>query len=135
MELNEYADKAMSFRPKSAHGYYALFNLAAQAGALHSLYAQSWREGRQDDHEDKAKDIIGEVLWVATALASDYGWTLEEIAEHNVAILTAYAADRKDAFEHDHTEHVNAYLIEDEQRRKDGRHQADVAEKSSEIGS
>ena len=36
---------------------------------------------------EKLKDELGDSLWYHSALASDYDWTLQEIAQHNIEKL------------------------------------------------
>jgi NTP pyrophosphatase (non-canonical NTP hydrolase) len=88
MKLNEYQDKAMSFRLPSAGAQYALLNLAGEVGELHSLVAKSIRDGAKGGHAENVKKELGDILWCVSAVAQDAGFTLEEVAEGNIDKLT-----------------------------------------------
>lgn len=91
MHLNEYMHQALAFRLPSASFNYALMNLAGEVGELMSLEAKGLRDGFKSDYHRNAKKELGDILWCLTAVASDYGFSLEDVAAGNIEKLT----DRK----------------------------------------
>lgn len=87
MHLNEYMHGALSFRLPSATALYALMNLSGEVGELMSLEAKAIRDGAKSDYLHQAKKELGDILWCLTAVASDYGFTLEDIAIGNIEKL------------------------------------------------
>lgn len=65
-----------------------LFGLADQAGQVLGNVKKELL-GRDDDKE--MPERLGDVLWHITALASWYGYSLEEIAEYNVEKVNGIA--------------------------------------------
>ena len=88
MKLNDYQAEAMSFRLPSATPDYALFNLSGEVGELHSLIAKVIRDGAKFDFELQVKKELGDILWCLTAVAMDYGYTLEDVAQSNINKLS-----------------------------------------------
>lgn len=89
MNLNEYANEAMSFRLHSATHEYAILNLAGEVGELLSKEAKLIRDlGDFDAHKDAVLKELGDILWCLTAVASDYGFTLEDVAKENIEKLS-----------------------------------------------
>lgn len=88
MKLNDYQAEAMSFRLPSATPDYALFNLSGEVGELHSLIAKVIRDGAKFDFELQVKKELGDVLWCLAAVAMDYGYTLEDVAQSNINKLS-----------------------------------------------
>jgi len=82
--MNDYQDKAMSYRLESATTMYALLNLSGEVGELHSLLAKRIRDGQPANFDDLLAKELGDVLWTLTAITQDYGWTLSDIAEMNI---------------------------------------------------
>jgi NTP pyrophosphatase (non-canonical NTP hydrolase) len=94
MHLNEYMHDAMSFRLPTAGMEYALLNLPGEVGELLSLEAKLIRDGgNMDTHKDLVKKELGDILWCLTAVAKDYGFTLEDIAKGNIQKLTSRKAN------------------------------------------
>ncbi len=88
MKLNDYQAEAMIFRLPSATPDYALFNLSGEVGELHSLIAKAIRDGAKFDFELQVKKELGDILWCLTAIAMDYGYTLEDVAQSNINKLS-----------------------------------------------
>lgn len=88
MKLNDYQAEAMGFRLPSATPDYALFNLSGEVGELHSLIAKAIRDGAKFDFELQVKKELGDILWCLTAVAMDYGYTLEDVAQSNINKLS-----------------------------------------------
>lgn len=84
MRLNDYQAEAMGFRLPSATPEYALFNLSGEVGELHSLIAKAIRDGAKYEFEMNVKKELGDILWCLSAVAADYGWTLEDVAASNI---------------------------------------------------
>lgn len=88
MKMNDYQAEAMSFRLPSANDVYALLGLSGEVGELHSLMAKAVRDGPKVDIQQNIKKELGDVLWFVAAIAADNGWTLEDIANSNIAKLS-----------------------------------------------
>ena len=89
MKLNEYQDNAMTTRLPSAGLEYALFGLGGEVGEVYSLLAKLYRDGTTDEAAvlENIKKELGDILWFIAAIAKDYGFTLEDVAEVNLAKL------------------------------------------------
>ena len=85
MELNQYQYEAMKTRLSTANANYALYNLSGEVGELHSLVAKFIRDGKLD--MDLVKKELGDILWCLAAVVLDYGFTLDDVAEANLAKL------------------------------------------------
>jgi NTP pyrophosphatase (non-canonical NTP hydrolase) len=91
MELNEYAEKARKTDFKtSIHGndwlYYAL-GLVGETGEIAEKIKKAYRDNNgQIDKELMIKEL-GDVLWYTTLLSEHLGFTIEEVAETNIAKL------------------------------------------------
>ncbi len=92
MEINQYQQKAMV---NKVYGYgstiiYPALGLGNEAGEVQGKIKKVLRDndGNFDD-ENRAKiaDECGDVLWYLAALADDLGYTLQQIAEMNIAKL------------------------------------------------
>ena len=91
MKLNQYQESAMEFRLPTAGSHYALLNLTGEVGELNSLLAKSIRDGVQEDFSEQVKKELGDILWMLTAVATDHGTSLEEVAEGNLRKLGSRA--------------------------------------------
>ena len=90
MHLNEYMHQAMGFRLPTANLDYALFNLAGEVGELLSKEAKLIRDGgNSEEHIGGVAKELGDVLWCVAAIAQNYGFTLENIAQMNLDKLTS----------------------------------------------
>lgn len=80
----------MSYRLPSATPEYALLNLAGEVGELLSKEAKLIRDGAQhwEIFREEAKKELGDILWCLTAIAKDYGYSLEEVARCNLDKLS-----------------------------------------------
>lgn len=85
--LNDYQAQAMSVRLPSANELYAKYGLVGEIGELFSFLAKSIRDGMTMEHEQYIKKELGDALWFIAAIASDHGWTLEDVANSNIAKL------------------------------------------------
>ena len=88
MRLNDYQAEAMGFRLPSATPEYALINLSGEVGELHSLIAKAIRDGAKYEFEMNVKKELADILWCLSAVAADYGWTLEDVAVSNINKLS-----------------------------------------------
>lgn len=84
MTLNDYQIDAMGVRLPSASPEYALQGLVGEVGELLSLTAKAIRDGKKLDHELMIKKELGDILWMLAAIATDNGYTLDEIARSNL---------------------------------------------------
>lgn len=90
--LNVYQAEVESVRLPSATPDYALLGLCGEVGEIYSLVAKAVRDGRKFDHDQNVKKELGDVLWFIAAIATDHGFTLEDVARSNILKLI----DRKD---------------------------------------
>lgn len=96
MTLTEYQRAAMQFRLPEATPEYIRYNLAGEVGELLSLEAKLIRDGLPEvegyvDYEGYIQNVtkeLGDILWHVAAIAVDYGFTLDQIAELNLNKLT-----------------------------------------------
>lgn len=94
MNFNEYQDKALSFRLKSADEQYALLNLAGEVGELMSHEAKMIRDGGNIGlHLENVKKELGDILWCVSAIARDNGFDLDEVAQGNIDKLSRRKAN------------------------------------------
>lgn len=85
MEFNDYQDKVLQFRTKTADEMYAVIGLSGEVGELHSVIAKAIRDGVKDEaeFEKNVKKELGDILWFIAAIADDFDASLEEIAQGN----------------------------------------------------
>lgn len=90
LTLDGYQMQAMRTSNKElspdAHLMNGLLGLAGETGECCDLAKKCfYQDGR--DIRDNLKDELGDVLWYVAEAATAMGWTLEEIARHNVEKL------------------------------------------------
>lgn len=90
MELNEYQDRAMRTAIyKTLPVVYPALGLAGEAGEVADKVKKTIRDKGGDFTDETVRTEIakelGDVMWYLAALARDLGYTLEEIAEMNLA--------------------------------------------------
>lgn len=78
----------MGFRLESASATYAIVGLAAEVGELMSLEAKEIRDWTPADPVLVKKEL-GDILWFVAAIATDYGFGLDEIAQVNLDKLNS----------------------------------------------
>lgn len=94
MTLNEYQTEAMR---NKIYGYgdaiiYPALGLGNEAGEVQGKIKKVLRDngGEFDEHAKfTIAEEIGDVLWYMSALAEDLGYTLDTIAQINIAKLTS----------------------------------------------
>lgn len=96
MTLNEYQELAQRTSKKDLspddHLFNAMFGLAGETGECCDLVKKCFfQDGR--DIREKLKDELSDVMWYVAEAASAMGWTLDEIAAHNVEKLKARYPD------------------------------------------
>ena len=96
MTLNEYMELAQRTSNKNLstddHLFNAMLGLAGETGECCDLVKKCFfQDGR--DIREKLKDELGDCLWYVVEGAVAMGWTLEEIAQHNVDKLRARYPD------------------------------------------
>lgn len=90
MNLDLYQTEAMTFRLPTADREYALLNLFAEAGEVAGKAAKHRRDGGDvEEYNMHIKKELGDVLWQIAAVAKDHGWTLSQVAEHNLEKLSS----------------------------------------------
>lgn len=94
MKLNEYQGKALSTAqyPEGTMGLlYCALKLGGEAGEVLEKVGKIIRDHNANfTHPEKGAEIaleLGDVLWYIANLSHQFGYTLEEIAEINVAKL------------------------------------------------
>lgn len=65
-----------------------------EAGELFGKIKKEFRDGFKSNeeymiHRDNVIKELGDVLWYVTACADEYGYTLQEVAQINIAKLTS----------------------------------------------
>lgn len=88
MDFTKYQVQAMGFRKDTADNVYALLGLCEEAGEVAGKVAK-WRRDGTDGEQlrlDVAKEL-GDVLWMVSAIATDFNLYLDDIAQMNLAKL------------------------------------------------
>jgi len=102
MTLNEYQALAQRTSRKDIsqddHLFNGILGLAGETGECADLVKKGFFQDGRDIRED-LKDEAGDVLWYVVEVISAMGWTLEEVAQHNVEKLKrrypeGFSADR-----------------------------------------
>ena len=90
MTLNEYQAFAQRTSRKDIspddHLFNGILGLAGETGECADLVKKCFFQDGRDIRED-LKDEAGDVLWYVVEVISAMGWTLEEVAKHNVEKL------------------------------------------------
>lgn len=90
MNIDSYQRSAMTFRLPTADRFYALLNLAAEAGEVVGKAAKLRRDGGDvEEYNTAIKKELGDVMWQAAAVAADHGLTLSEVCTHNLEKLAS----------------------------------------------
>lgn len=104
MELNDYQVGAMSTRMEACDNYvYMAEGLVGEVGEFFSKVAKGIRKeelGIWENHiqfnrekyteiKEGLKGELGDILWFVAGLADHLGFTLEEVAEYNLAKLAS----------------------------------------------
>lgn len=114
LTLNEYQTKAMSTCMPSCENFgYMFLNLVGEVGEFSSKVAKAIRKDQsiiyenrllipyesmeeKEQYEKRLDDLkaeCGDILWQLSGLCKVMGWTLEEVAEQNLAKLQARKAN------------------------------------------
>ena len=109
MELNEYQCKAARTSSKTlsrdGHLMNGCLGLAGEAGECCDLLKKNqFQDGREI--REKMLDELGDVLWYIAESASALGYTLDEVADHNVKKLMNRYPEGFDAERSLHRENV-----------------------------
>lgn len=90
MNIDSYQRSAMTFRLSTADRFYALLNLAAEAGEVVGKAAKLRRDGGDvEEYNTAIKKELGDVMWQVAAVAADHGLTLSEVCTHNLEKLAS----------------------------------------------
>ena len=87
MHLSDYQNEAMTFRLQSADKRYSILGLSGEVGELHSLFAKAIRDNNGNVDAPSVKKELGDILWFVAAIATDFGFGLDEIASLNIQKL------------------------------------------------
>lgn len=88
--LNEYQQKALSFRLPTASHEYAILGLSGEVGELHQILAKSVRDGVAIDLSLLQKEL-GDILWFISAISADFGFKLHDVGVANLEKLSRRA--------------------------------------------
>lgn len=92
MTLIEYQERAQEFaiyRDKDTSTFYPYFKLAGEVGEICEKVGKAIRDGIPNSYEQELAKELGDVLWYTSAIAQDLGYTLECVAQMNIAKLTS----------------------------------------------
>lgn len=99
MELNEYQKQAMTTRMRSCDNFsYMFLNLVGEVGELASKVAKQIRKEEATINGNELWTTMeneplmleaGDILWQLAGLCDTFGWTLEQVAEANLAKLAS----------------------------------------------
>jgi NTP pyrophosphatase (non-canonical NTP hydrolase) len=98
MNFKQYQEEASKFAIYKDTVIYPSLGLASEAGEVCDKIKKIMRDKTSNDFEiskqdaDKIAAELGDVLWYVSALATDLGLKLEDIAKQNISKLQ----DRKD---------------------------------------
>ncbi|MCS7041056.1 MAG: nucleoside triphosphate pyrophosphohydrolase family protein [Caldilineales bacterium] len=90
LSLNDYQQLAL--RTAGNHGdfertlIYTTLGLNGEAGEVAELVKKAFFHGHELPRE-KLKHELGDVLWYVAVLAQAMGWSLEDVAQENIAKL------------------------------------------------
>ena len=84
MNFDEYQElaKTTAIYPENAKIFYPCLGLAGEVGEICEKIKKHVRDGRVLDKDDLTKEL-GDVLWYLSALSTDVGITLEDVAVTN----------------------------------------------------
>jgi NTP pyrophosphatase (non-canonical NTP hydrolase) len=74
---------------------YAALGLAGEAGELANKVKKLHRDGYARGFYEEAAAELGDALWYIAAMATELGYNLDDIAQHNMAKLKDRAARGK----------------------------------------
>lgn len=83
MELNYYQQQAENSRLPSADTGYLLLGLIGEIGEVYSLLAKNIRDETELD-EKAIKKELGDCLWFIATICSDFGLSLNDVAQSNI---------------------------------------------------
>jgi NTP pyrophosphatase (non-canonical NTP hydrolase) len=89
MTFNDYQKKASStvIYPEKLKIVYPLIGMTGETGEVAEKIKKVLRDNKGEFSDEKKAEIaleVGDVLWYLSSLASDLGYTLDEIAEMNI---------------------------------------------------
>lgn len=92
MNFETYQEEAArtAIYPPDADVLYPMLGLVSEVGELAGKMKKVIRDGPQSSEpysDDAMKAELGDVLWYVAALATDCGWSLDEIARNNIQKL------------------------------------------------
>jgi NTP pyrophosphatase (non-canonical NTP hydrolase) len=92
MEFNEYQEKALAtmreFDNKKDQIINGLLGLASESGEVCDLMKKHFCLGNELDKDMLMKEL-GDVMWYMAEICDAYGFTMQDVAEKNIAKLRA----------------------------------------------
>jgi NTP pyrophosphatase (non-canonical NTP hydrolase) len=86
--IDEYQEKAASFRVPTATPEERVFGLLSEAGEVAGVFQRMFRgDYAPDEAGTRLAKELGDILWYAANIATDNGWKLSEILQTNVEKL------------------------------------------------
>ncbi len=88
MDFKEYQNQARksAIYPKNYKVFYPALALSGEVGELNNMIQKVIRDNVKLNKKDAAKEL-GDILWYVSALASDIGLKLDDVAIDNIAKL------------------------------------------------
>lgn len=96
MDFTEYQQKAKktAIYPENFKVYYPMLGLAGEVGELANKIKKKVRDDAHLDIVDITGEM-GDVLWYLSAIATDLGIELDDVATHNIEKLAKRASENK----------------------------------------
>lgn len=92
MQLSDYQEKIKEFRLPTANQHYVMMGLVGEVGELYSHVAKAIRDSDGMIDLLPVKKELGDILWFVSSLASDFGFSLDDIASQNIEKLESRKA-------------------------------------------
>lgn len=88
MRFSEYQNKALktAIYPREYKNIYPLLGLVGEVGEYANKYKKVLRDGKEFDLDDQMSEL-GDILWYFSALCTDAGFNLDDVADYNLRKL------------------------------------------------
>lgn len=101
MEFNEYDERAKktAVYPNIGNNYvYPVLGLCGEAGEVSEKIKKVIRDFggvMSDEQKEEIKKELGDVLWYVSAISSELGFSMEEVAQKNLEKLGKRSEEKK----------------------------------------